>query len=342
MIPPEKLEAFQLFFHKHSSFAVIGHIDPDGDDISSVLSTTLMLRRLGKKAIPLIDSPLPEVMDEVPLIQTIRRDLPSDEKFPDAMIVVDASSPDRLGKFEPLLHKIPSFVIDHHRTNTQFGTFNWVDSQAAAAAQMVFWLAQKMEVLLDPVYATLNLLGLQTDSGFFKYSNTDQKLMQDAAALLGKGADAYGNASMILENRKPEEFKLMSLMLEAIQQRLGGLLVFAYLSESMFQQTGSRPEDSVGFVGDLRSMKGSETAILFVQDGEKVRVSFRSKKWFDVSEVAFQFGGGGHARAAGCSLPGDLQEIMDRIVVQVEAMMKDQLADPAREESSPGIFEKKG
>src|SRR6056297_2160043 len=121
-----------------------------------------------------------------------------------------------MGKYQKLMDNKPNFVIDHHVTNDLWGDYNWLDVEASSAAEMVYRFLKVLDVEYDPILATINLLGIQTDTGFFKYTNTGWRVMEIAAELIKRGANAPFNASLILENNRVEEFYLLSEMSKKI------------------------------------------------------------------------------------------------------------------------------
>ncbi len=321
----------------NDSILVIGHIDPDGDDISSMLGLTLGLRRMGKQAIAVVDSPIPETFRPLLLTDQILDwdrfcHLHTPKDF-ECLVVVDASSRDRIGRFEMLLGSMPSVVIDHHATNTNFGDVNWVDSSAAATAQMVLWIFQRTELGLDPVLSTLLLMGIQTDSGFFKYSNTDARLLEDAARLARFGADPSFTANLVLENQRPEYFALLARMIHNMQMDPDLGIAFSYLRKEDVRDYGNGYSDTSGFVGVLRSVKGMEVALFFSEEEEgKIKTHMRSKDWFDIATVALHFGGGGHPKAAGCTLLLEMDEAIDSVLTFTKDQMEIQRKNRAKNE----------
>ncbi len=302
---------------------VIGHVMPDGDDISSVATMALALKKLGKKALGAIDDKIPSeyfVFPEVP-------NLVNYEKFletmfdPDIVIVLDSSSPDRVGRFLGILAKWPTIVIDHHATNTFFGDINWVDPFYAATAQMVYELCKVLEVEYDEQLALINYVGLATDSGFFRYSNTTSKLLRDAAELVDRGAKPYVVSSTILENKTMNQFLLFSRMID--NMKIENKLAYSFLSFEDYLSCGCTDQDSTGFVSEIRSLKDIEVAMLVTEYPKgRVHVSLRSKNSVDVSKIAVTVGGGGHARAAGCSFENaDLRAVLDDILVKIREIL---------------------
>ncbi|ABR31372.1 DHH family phosphoesterase [Thermosipho melanesiensis] len=301
---------------------VVGHIMPDGDDISSVLSLFLGLKSLGKQVVAAIDWKIPSYFFEIEEVKYIKNyeEIDVYDFNPDIIVILDASSPDRVGRFSDVLNDFKVIVIDHHATNTYFGDINWVDSTYAATAQMVLRVNKELQVEYDERLSLINLMGIETDTGFFRYSNANERVFRDVASLISLGAKPDFIARMILENRRLEQFKLLSRMIDNLKLECDGKLAYSYLSKKDYEEFNCTDEDSGGFVGEIRSIKGVEVAIFFYEyvKGE-VHISFRSKEWFDVSKVAFTLGGGGHPRAAGVTLNGNLEEIVRDVVKLTKA-----------------------
>ncbi|MFW6263844.1 MAG: DHH family phosphoesterase [Thermotogota bacterium] len=316
------LNGLKEYINAHDRFLIIGHIDPDGDCISSVLSLTYGLRRIKKKVIPAIDSKCPAVYDEFQPISQINFSTDIRAEDFEAIITVDSSSPDRMGKYRELTEKKPNFVIDHHVTNNLWGDDNWLDVEASSAAEMIYQFLKELGIDFDPILATINLLGIQT--GFFKYTNTGYRVMEITAELIKKGANASFNASMVLENNRIEEFFLLSAMAKKIKMTLNGTLIYSFITLEMLEDANCTYEDAAGLIGELRSIKGVETAILFTEMKEgEIKVSFRSKKWFDVAAIAIEYGGGGHQRASGCTIYQSMEQTIDEVVEKTTKRMEE-------------------
>ncbi|MFO7882997.1 MAG: bifunctional oligoribonuclease/PAP phosphatase NrnA [Kosmotogaceae bacterium] len=286
--------------HDYESILVCGHIMPDGDCISSVLSLTLALEKIGKQVIPAIDWEIPSLYYKLPDVDRITE---FNESLPevDLMIVVDASSPDRIGRFQKYLNEnTKTAVIDHHKTNTYFGNISWVDTKYSSTAQMIFKLIQLLDINYDKKMANLNYLGIATDTGFFRYSNVDHKVFQTAAELTKRGADPTKIAQIILESRKLEELYLFRVALENMVCE--GKLAYSFLDHKAFDKFGMTENEFGGFVGELRSLEQVEVAMFATESNPgEAHFSLRSKQFFDVSVIAEHFGGGGHPKAAGFS-----------------------------------------
>jgi phosphoesterase RecJ-like protein len=296
---------------------IIGHIRPDGDAIGSVAALTLILRKLGKEAEGCVPDPVPwfyQPIEGTRILKSVQE--LRGEEF-DTVIVLDSSDVSRIGEARALLRgREPDLVIDHHATNTGFGVLNFCDPGYAAVALIIYEIA-KRTVECDQVLAELLLLGIATDTGFFKYQSVDQRTLAAAAELVGCGARPHRIASAVLEHRTLKTVRLLAEMFNTLEVELGGKLAYGYVSAEMLSRSGCGEEETEGFVGEIRSLYGVEVAILFTEwpEGE-VHVSLRSKDYADVSRVALKFGGGGHPRAAGCTL--QVPRIADAIRPVVE------------------------
>ena len=295
---------------------VIGHIKPDGDAISSVVTLVLILRRMSKIAEGCIAGEIPWFYKDLAGVSLIKNvDELRDYQF-DTAVTVDASELSRIGDAVKLLkEKRPEITLDHHQTNVGFGEIDFYDSAYAATAVIVYEIGKDL-VEYDAQLAEINLLGIATDTGFFRYSNTDYKVFSYAAELVKAGASIQRISSAALEHRTMNEVKLLSEMLAKLRIEEEGRLAWSYVSVEMLQRTGCSGDDAGGLVGEIRSIYGVEIAVLFIEWPEReVHISLRSKDYADVSRVAVQFGGGGHVRAAGCSCSNvDLEDIMKRVI----------------------------
>jgi phosphoesterase RecJ-like protein len=283
-------------------FLVIGHVRPDGDDVSSVASLVMILRKAGKVAEGCIAD------DASPFLERLDRD--SIIKTPDALgeyaydtaITVDASELARIGESAGLLEgRAPDITLDHHKSNPGFGKVNFCDPAYAATAMIIYEIGERL-VEFDPALAEMILLGIATDTGFFRYASVDERVFSYAARLVREGANIGRVTEAVLEHRTLNEIRLLTEMLDTLELSADGRLATAYVTAEMMKRTGCTDDDTSGLIGEIRSIAGVEVAIVFIESGEgPVHVSLRSKNAVDVSEIALQFNGGGHARAAGCS-----------------------------------------
>ncbi|WP_240739489.1 DHH family phosphoesterase [Marinitoga lauensis] len=250
------IEAIIGEINKVENIIVVGHIMPDGDDISSVLSLTMGLEKIGKNVRAVIDDNIPGYLEEFPFVKEKIKSYDCVNKFPAELIIsVDASSPDRIGRVYEHFKYARSVVIDHHATNTYFGNVNWVD-RFGATAQMVLRLNRMLEIEYDSDLATANLLGIATDTGFFRYSNTDAAVFEDVAWLVSKGGKIGLISNMILENKPLEHLKLYKDFLNEMKLENNNTIAYSHITIDMLDKYGILPKDSPSFVGELRAIKG--------------------------------------------------------------------------------------
>ena len=305
------------------SVLVIGHARPDGDAIGSVAGLVLILRRRGKKAIGCIADGVPWFYRSLPGADLIRTPEDLGESQFDTVVAVDSSDLARLGEAQALLGgDPPDIVLDHHQTNQGFGRLNYCDPDAPATALIVYEIAQALGPI-DGELAQILLLGIATDTGFFKHGNTGHRVLEVAADLVRRGASLQRIASAVSENKTLNGLKLLARMLETVTLAADGKVAYGWVSAAMLAETGCTEQEAEGFVGEVRALHGVEVALLFVESppGE-VHVSLRSKPHVDVSEIALALGGGGHPRAAGCLLkvPGVREAIQKVVPIAIRAL----------------------
>jgi phosphoesterase RecJ-like protein len=298
------------------------HINPEGDAIGSLLGLALALGRLGKEAIPLCPSPVPEMLRFLPLTDRVRSS-PPEGKF-DIAIAVDCDGLSRLGHLADLFSSAPILVdIDHHSGGNIFGDIAWVEPGASSVGEMVYALLQELGVPLDADVATCLYTAILTDTGRFCYRNTTASSLHTAAELVRAGAEPVHIAARLYEQRTPAALRLLGTALQRIEQRDGGRIVVSFLAEEDFARTGSKREDTEGIIDHLRSCEGAVVSVLLTQNSPGTwRVSMRSREPVDVAEVASKFHGGGHARAAGCTAEGSFEQVRDRVLCELRRIME--------------------
>jgi len=303
---------------------IVGHIMPDGDCISSILSLVEGLKKIGKNAKGFIDWEIPGNLMDFPKIASIKK-FKEGLKKPDNLIVVDCSSPDRIGRFQKFLREdVNVIVIDHHATNNYFGNVNYVDTKSSSVAEIIYEINKILCIDYDEELSTMNLLGILTDTGFFKYSNTTPMTLHITAELMKRGADIESISLMVNENRKIENLYLQKDAINNLKLLSENKLGYSYLTKENFEKYNITENDFDGFVSDIRSIDTVEVAIFAAQYEEnRAHVSLRSKKYFDVSKIALEYGGGGHPRASGFTLnyEGSLEKAIETVAKKVEKFL---------------------
>ena len=292
---------------KSQNVVITAHENPDGDAVGSCLALMHYLNSLGKNANVVIDDDIPANYAIVPGAQSIERPEAIAENV-DLLVVLD-SSLDRIGKVEEKCKGAVVLNLDHHVSNDGKAEYVYVDSKRAAAAEIVFELFELLNAKISEEMAAALYTGLATDTGFFKYSNTTPYTMRAAADCIAAGAKP-NIISEALEAKPFEVVKGMAAAMQTIEIVQGGKIAGMYLN----RETMKTIDSTEGFIDFVRIIDGVDVAVLIKNVDDKLcRVSMRSKG-FDVNKIAMSLGGGGHVRAAGCTLHCDLPEAKEQVL----------------------------
>ena len=301
-------------------FLVTSHARPDGDAIGSALACADMLRLLGKTCEVVMADPVPQVYQNLPGRESILQAHTIDASRYDCAVILECDSTTRTGLHG--LEALPLLNIDHHITGSNFAALNWIDDSVAAVAILVYQLARYMEVPVTPEMATCLYTALFTDTGAFTYPGTANGALPIAQELIACGADADGIARAVLYSVSTAHIRLLGTALSRMQ--LQGATAWSFITQEDLATFGATDEDSEGTVDYLISIAGVDAA-LFLRElplepgrDQQFRVSLRSKDGLDVSTVAQACGGGGHQRAAGCTMSGPLEDAVAPMLLGIE------------------------
>jgi len=294
----------------------VSHVPPDGDGLGSALALVRTLRSRGAEAVFAAGG---EIQANLRFLYDAGEvDLTPEGPAGDFDLAVslDSATFARLSGLGEKCRRAGRFLnIDHHVKNEAFAEVNWVED-SPATGEMVYRLLLAMDVTLDPGTALPLLVALVTDTGRFSFSNTTAAAHRMAAALLEAGADPVAATDPIYRGRPASFLKLTGLALEAMEISEDGLLGHLSVTPDMVSRSGADPLD-VGDLVDLpMSVAGVEVGVLFREslDGKGTKLSIRSRLWFPVNEFAARFGGGGHVRAAGASIPEPMEQARERVL----------------------------
>ena len=324
-IEPIVLQTIQ----QHQTILCVSHVNPDGDAYGSLLGMGWILQHLGKSPVLAMQDRTPSEFRYLPGVDQIINPSAVAKSY-DLIICLDASSMDRMGSiFRPQAHaQIPLLVIDHHITNTRFGTVNWIAPECVATCQMLVYLAQALNVPLTSPLADCLLTGLVTDTLGFRTSNTSPAVMETAVQLMRGGANLPDIVARTLSRRSYRVFQLWGVVLADLHLEEG--VIWVTISREQLKRAGTNRDD-----GQLSSMlvtaAEADISATFTEKVDEtgqlaVECSFRAKPGYDVGALAFQLGGGGHPPASGCTLPGTLAEVSQRVVAALKAAHKEQAA----------------
>jgi phosphoesterase RecJ-like protein len=306
---------------KASRVALFSHVSPDGDCIGSMLALGLALEKLHKEVYFFNRDPLPANLRFLPGAARVVSVFPSD--WPETLIFVDCTDFDRVHMsrqdFPPECRVLN---IDHHISNNLFGHVNCIDSQAGAAGEVMFHLLKELEVDIDKEIATNLYAAIVTDTGSFQYSSTTAKTHQIAADLIERQIELTAIHHNLFDQKPLAYVKLLQRALASLQFYNDGQIALITLSNRDFQECGAGDDLSEGIVNHARAIEGVEIAILIRErNTHDVKVVFRSNSWFDCNEVALKFNGGGHMKAAGCTLKLSLAETQTEIIKAVQEVL---------------------
>jgi phosphoesterase RecJ-like protein len=310
------VEEAARFMRDHDRFLVLSHVNPDGDATGSALGVALILEQLGKEYIVANEGETPAKFDFLPRFERLRNLSlqPLEETF-GAVIAVDCADESRMGDVRSLFGSgTPLLNIDHHPTNDGFGTTNLIRTDAAATAEILFDVAKAAGVSFNEELALCIYTGLLTDTGGFRYSNTSPSVMEIASELLRYGVKPGEVAERCLEEITLAHVKILRRALQTLALSHQNLVASITVYVDDFTQTGADREDAGGLVNYCRNIEGVEVGVSFVEsESGVVKVSLRARDRVDVSAIAKELGGGGHAKAAGCTMRGTLPEVQAKV-----------------------------
>jgi phosphoesterase RecJ-like protein len=313
---PEPLLAFLA---SHDSFLLIGHQEPDADCLGSQLALGSFLTRQGKSVKQFNHGPFKraEINRYSPLFAP-RIDA-FDKVSRPGVIIVDCSTLDRIGDLQHDLAGLDVAVIDHHATQGNFGDVRWVESNRSSCTWLVHHLIVSMGATPTAEEAHWLMLGLATDTGFFRHLEAGaQDTFQTAAALSAAGASAKAVFQQINGGKSLANQKLMGLVLSRTESHFDGRVMFSWEELSDRNRLGAENRESDVIYQTLQGVTGVELIVLLRQEtANTVTGGLRSKSFVDVAALAQKLGGGGHVRASGFSCPGTVAEVKAKILSEV-------------------------
>jgi phosphoesterase RecJ-like protein len=309
---PNAKELFsQLDQHLQESkkVVIISHNRPDGDTTGSNLALKLHLETLGKEVTSACADPIPENFHFLPKVQDFTQEFLL-EDF-DTVIIVDAGARHLIRFFEiyPELTRTrkPIISIDHHFSNDNFGTLNIIDPKETSTTSLLYryFTEQNHEITKD--IATCLLNGIYTDTGSFMHSNTTPETMSIASELIKKGANFKAISKYNFKTKKTKNLKLIGEVLDNLSVNKENVVVGA-VSQDLFERYNATSEDLSGVADMISSIPSTDYSMLLTESKDgKVKASLRTRKEnVNVAKIAEQYGGGGHAKAAGFKTAGKL------------------------------------
>lgn len=310
-------EAVQ-FMREHDDFLVVSHVNPDGDAISSTLAVGMLLQGLNKTYTMANSDSIPGKLNCLPGYERVLRvgDYSGERRQYRYVIAVDCADFARIGEarewFDP---QAVILNIDHHPTNDCFGSIQLIRASAAATVELLTELADRLGAEWNKELAECVYTGLLTDTGGFRYANTSPYVMSIASRMLEYGAPGHQLAEHLLERIAFSHILLLKRSLATLTFEANNRICWIAVTARDIVETGANHEDLEGLVNYPRNIEGVAVGMLFKEvDSHTVKVSFRSNGDVDVALVAKRIGGGGHVRAAGCTVQKPLAEAISYII----------------------------
>jgi len=307
-------------FREAERITTICHENPDADTLGAAITLAIVAERLGKAAEIVSGDPVPPFLGFLPRATDVRS---RPQLEPDLAVVVDSGDLARTGSVTrdcaEWLARATIVNIDHHVSNPGYGAIQLIDTEAAATCEIVALLLPELGVSLDRDLATLLMAGIVQDTHTFAHPNATPRTLRVAADLVAAGANLSGINRAVYADKPFSTLRLWGMILASAQERAEGRIVHASLTLAMLAETGEQPTASEGFVDLLGTTRAADINLLFKEvEPARVRVSVRTTERADAVAITSAFGGGGHARAAGCTLEVHLDEARERVLAVCE------------------------
>jgi phosphoesterase RecJ-like protein len=302
-------------------FLISCHINPDGDGIGSLLALGTSLRGLGKDVQLVCTDGVPNVYSFLDGSSAITRNVEG-EKPSEVLILVDCAERERVALPVDVWDMTGVVIvnIDHHVTNAGFGDINIIDANAAATGEIIFHILKELKLPFNQSIASALYTAIATDTGFFRFANTSGATLAACSYLINDfHIEPAKIAEQVHEQKSYNSIRLLGEVLNTIKLTLDGKVAWAILDQQMLAKYPVEYEETENYVNYARSIEGVEIGILFKElKPNEIKLSWRSTSAVDVSKLAAYFGGGGHARAAGCNINGSMSEVTDLVLHFVE------------------------
>jgi phosphoesterase RecJ-like protein len=304
------------------TICVVGHIRPDGDCIGAQLGLSFALQNAGKAVTCWNEDVMPDKLAFLDPKHVLQQPKPG-KKF-DCVIATDCASFERLGKVgEGIKDRKILVNIDHHASNTRYGDLNWVSSRDASTGELIYRLLKAANWSITPAIADCLFTAVSTDTGSFQYATTRPSTYQVAAHLVERGANLGKICNEVYQSFPLSRVRLLQHLYNKFKLTHDNRTAYFWLKKADYARTGAQPDDSEGLIDHIRAIQPVVVACVFEElEPDFTRVSLRSKdEAVNVSEIAQQFGGGGHPAAAGARIRGRFLTTQRRMLSAIKAAL---------------------
>ena len=313
-------QKLQAYLTPGQEVVLLVHEKPDGDCLGSALGFGLFLQDKGYEPVLYLPKPIPQQYDFLPGKAMIKVAAEGSVPEKTTIIAIDCGDLQRWNYSIP--SSSPILNVDHHVSNTMFGVVNVVNTNASAAGEIIYQIMCEADWNITSEVATCLYVAISTDTGSFRYSNVTPETFRIAGELVRAGAELDLIRNELFESRPLTELITMGRALESLTFSAQSRVACAHLSHAVLSKENLLDAETDGIIGMMRATEGVELAIVFKEpESGKVRVSFRSKSYVDVNQLAQLFQGGGHPRAAGCTIEGEITEVISRVVSEANRLV---------------------
>jgi phosphoesterase RecJ-like protein len=300
---------------------ITSHLRPDGDSICTSLALYFIGKHLGKDMAIINKDNTPLPLNQFPDIENIQIGQISPQKF-DVIILLECANVGRSGQLG--IDSYFKINIDHHFSNDYYADINWVDPHASAVAEMAVKLCKKLDVEITPKIASHLYCGIVSDTGSFQFSNTNAEAFKACSELVSYGASPIKVSELLFNNNPPEKIKLLGYVLSTLQMNETGDIAVITMFKEHLDRLDLKEIETEDITTLTRSIKGVKMVLFFKQMAEDTfRVSLRSKGSANAAKIAEYFGGGGHRHAAGFTVTGEHEKLIQDIPKKVRELLLD-------------------
>lgn len=320
------LKEMGALLEKAGSILIFPHISIDGDALGSSAALCRALRNLGKEAWVLLEEEVPAY------IRFLDTEFCTEDKScienPDICVCVDCGEESRIPKRADKYYQGQlKMCLDHHLTGSGseyngLGDYYYTDSEEAAASQIIYKLIKVMGWEITIPMAEALYTGIVTDTGSFQYSNTTPETHMIAADLMALGADHMKTTVEVYQNVSFKKLMMQTKILETLEVFCNGKAAVAYVTQEMLDEVSASLDDTEDAINTIRNIEGVEIAAFLKEKDGNIKVSMRAKSYARVDEITAKFGGGGHMKAAGCTLDCRMNQAAETIKKEITGYLE--------------------
>lgn len=313
----ENLDRTLEAFRENQTFLLAGHEHPDGDCIGSEIALALLLKKWDKDVFIYNPDPPEPIYYFLPYIQWVDTTLP--DEVVDVAVILDSGDLNRTGDVQEYIEDVETLInVDHHPESFNVGDINLVDPEMSSVGEIVYNMFKTTGETITKEAAQVLYISLMTDTGNFRYANTQASSHEAAAELIRNGyIDPYRIYSMLYERETFESTQLFGRILSEVQEEDG--VIWAEVPQDLFEGKDVQPQDLKGVLKFMRRIDICKVAVLFQErDDDEIKVNFRAKSDFNLLSVVNQFDGGGHEKAAGATIEGSLEDVKEDVLTALK------------------------